>query len=95
MILSENCLGILGQTSNKTHKFDLIGKAGKSRALGIRPSVRGVAMNPCDHPHGGGEGKKSPPSGQRSPWGWLTKGTPSLNKLYNKRKKKQYKEIKT
>ena len=49
------------------HKFDNLKKAGNSRALGIRPTVRGVAMNPCDHPHGGGEGKKSPPSGQVSP----------------------------
>lgn len=94
MNLSQKCLAILGQVSNKNHKFDIIGKAGKSRALGKRPSVRGVAMNPCDHPHGGGEGKKSPPSGQRSPWGWLTKGTPTLKKLYNKRKKKLYKDIK-
>jgi large subunit ribosomal protein L2 len=49
------------------HKFTLLKKAGKSRALGVRPTVRGVAMNPCDHPHGGGEGRKSPPSGQLSP----------------------------
>jgi len=44
-----------------------INKAGKNRTLGKKPVVRGVAMNPCDHPHGGGEGKKSPPSAQRSP----------------------------
>jgi large subunit ribosomal protein L2 len=73
------------------HRFEIIKKAGRSRSMGIRPSVRGVAMNPCDHPHGGGEGKKSPPSGQRSPWGWLTKGTPSLKKLVEKKRKKLYK----
>jgi len=44
-----------------------LGKAGRSRALGIRPTVRGVIMNPCDHPHGGGEGRGSPPSAQKSP----------------------------
>jgi len=43
-------------------------------------------MNSCDHPHGGGEGKKSPPSGQKSPWGWLTKNTPSLKKIKDKKK---------
>jgi large subunit ribosomal protein L2 len=49
------------------HRFVNLKKAGVSRSAGIKPTVRGVAMNPCDHPHGGGEGKKSPPSGQRSP----------------------------
>ena len=42
--------------------------------MGIRPTVRGVAKNPCDHPHGGGNGKKSTPASPRSPWGWITKG---------------------
>lgn len=54
-------MAVFGIVSNSRHKFDIIGKAGKNRALGFRPSVRGVAKNPCDHPHGGGEGKKSPP----------------------------------
>lgn len=88
------CLATLGIVSNIQHKFDCLKKAGKSWSLGKRPKVRGVAMNPCDHPHGGGEGKKSPPSSQRSPWGWLTKGTPSLKKKYDKKKKKLYKEVK-
>ncbi len=83
-----------GCVSNIKHKFYNLKKAGKSWSLGVRPKVRGVAMNPCDHPHGGGEGKKSPPSAQRSPWGWLTKGSPSLKKKYNKKKKKLYKNIK-
>jgi large subunit ribosomal protein L2 len=94
IIISNKCLGIFGRVSNKTHKLENINKAGKNRALGKRPTVRGVAMNPCDHPHGGGEGKKSPPSAQKSPWGWLTKGTPSKIKLYDKIKKKIYKSIK-
>lgn len=72
----------IGIVSNASHKFSRIKKAGIVRSRGIRPTVRGVAMNPCDHPHGGGEGRKSPPAGQRSPWGWLTKGTPTLRKKY-------------
>lgn len=57
----------IGQVSNSMHKFLSYKKAGVMRALGIRPTVRGVAMNPCDHPHGGGEGRKSPPAAARSP----------------------------
>jgi large subunit ribosomal protein L2 len=93
LILSKYCLGTVGNISNMKHKFDKKKKAGVNRNLGIRPTVRGVAMNPCDHPHGGGEGRKSPPSGQRSPWGWLTKGTSSLQKKYQKKKKKLFKEL--
>jgi large subunit ribosomal protein L2 len=93
MKILNNCLASLGNVSNMKHKFDIIGKAGKSWALGKRPKVRGVAMNPCDHPHGGGEGKKSSPAAPRSPWGWLTKGTPSLKKKYEKKKKILYKKL--
>jgi large subunit ribosomal protein L2 len=57
----------LGSSSNVLHCFNRIGKAGKVRSLGIRPTVRGVAMNPCDHPHGGGEGRKSPLFSPKSP----------------------------
>lgn len=60
-------MGVLGISSNVSHKFSNIGKAGKSRALGIRPTVRGVIKNPCDHPHGGGEGRGSPPAAAVSP----------------------------
>lgn len=67
MILSQHCIATIGNVSNMKHRFNVIRKAGLSRSYGIRPTVRGVAMNPCDHPHGGGEGRKSPPSGQRSP----------------------------
>lgn len=93
LILSKYCIATIGNVSNMKHKFIILKKAGISRSLGIRPTVRGVAMNPCDHPHGGGEGKKSPPSGQRSPWGWLTKGTPTLTKKHQKKKKKLYKYL--
>jgi len=69
------CRATIGQLGNIEHEIIRIGKAGKSRWLGIRPTVRGLAMNPVDHPHGGGEGK----SGQGnphpvSPWGQPTKG---------------------
>ncbi len=70
-----NCYATVGQVGNEEHESILIGKAGRSRWLGRRPHTRGLAMNPHDHPHGGGEGK----SGQGnphpvSPWGWQTKG---------------------
>ncbi len=67
-----NCF--FGTVSNKECKFLNLGKAGRSRWLGIRPSVRGIAMNPVDHPHGGGEGRKSGKVCATSPWGKLTKG---------------------
>ena len=81
-----NCRATIGQLGNIEHEIIRIGKAGKSRWLGIRPTVRGLAMNPVDHPHGGGEGK----SGQGnphpvSPWGKKTKGlTTRVNKRTDK-----------
>ena len=77
------CRATIGQLGNIEHEIVRIGKAGKSRWLGIRPTVRGLAMNPVDHPHGGGEGK----SGQGnphpvSPWGQNAKG---LKTRHNKR----------
>ncbi len=80
------CRATVGQLGNIDHEIIRVGKAGKSRWLGIRPTVRGLAMNPVDHPHGGGEGK----SGQGnphpvSPWGQKTKGlTTRTNKRTNK-----------
>jgi large subunit ribosomal protein L2 len=70
-----DCRATLGELANDEHNLRQYGKAGAKRWLGIRPTVRGLAMNPVDHPHGGGEGK----SGQGnphpvSPWGWNTKG---------------------
>ena len=93
LIISKYCIAAIGLMSNSKHKFKNLIKAGNSRKMGIRPTVRGVAMNPHDHPHGGGEGKKSPPAGQLSPWAWLTKGTPSLKKKWQIKKKKLYKYI--
>ncbi len=68
------CRATIGQVSNAEHMNIAIGKAGRSRWLGIRPTVRGVAMNPIDHPHGGGEGKTSGGGHPRTPWGMPTKG---------------------
>jgi len=72
MVLSR-CLATIGTTSNPDHFNITIGKAGRSRWLGIRPQTRGVAMNPIDHPMGGGEGKASG-GHPRSPWGQASKG---------------------
>lgn len=63
----------IGVISNVEHQTIVIGKAGHSRALGKRSVVRGVAMNPVDHPHGGGQGKTSGGPKPLSPWGKLTK----------------------
>lgn len=68
------CRATIGEVGNSDHANISIGKAGRSRWLGIRPSVRGVAMNPVDHPHGGGEGKTSGGRHPISPWGIPTKG---------------------
>lgn len=68
------CMATIGAVSNPDHQNRVIGKAGRSRWLGIRPSVRGVAMNPVDHPHGGGEGKTSGGRHPVTPWGKKTKG---------------------
>ncbi len=69
-----NCYATIGQVSNSDHVNISIGKAGRSRWLGRRPHVRGVAMNPVDHPMGGGEGKSSGGRHPVSPWGQLAKG---------------------
>ena len=68
MILAE-CRATVGQVGNEQHELINIGKAGRSRWLGKRPTVRGSVMNPNDHPHGGGEGKTSGGRHPVSPWG--------------------------
>jgi large subunit ribosomal protein L2 len=68
------CKATIGVVSNNDHNLRSLGKAGASRWRGIRPTVRGVAMNPVDHPHGGGEGKTSGGRHPVSPWGVSTKG---------------------
>ena len=69
-----DCRATLGEVSNSEHSLCSLGKAGASRWRGIRPTVRGVAMNPVDHPHGGGEGRTSGGRHPVSPWGMPTKG---------------------
>ena len=68
------CRATLGEVSNSEHNLRSLGKAGASRWRGIKPTVRGVVMNPVDHPHGGGEGKTSGGRHPVSPWGLPTKG---------------------
>jgi len=69
-----DCRATIGEVGNEEHSLRSIGKAGAIRWRGIRPTVRGVAMNPIDHPHGGGEGKTAAGRDPVSPWGVLTKG---------------------
>jgi large subunit ribosomal protein L2 len=69
-----NCRATVGEIGNDEHNLRKLGKAGASRWRGVRPTVRGVAMNPVDHPHGGGEGRTSGGRHPVSPWGMPTKG---------------------
>lgn len=80
-----NCKATIGQIGNVIHENISLGKAGRKRWLGIRPSVRGVAMNPVDHPMGGGEGRSSGGRHPCSPWGKLAKGYKTRNKRKSKR----------
>jgi large subunit ribosomal protein L2 len=77
------CMATVGQVGHSDRDDRSLGKAGRNRWLGRRPSVRGVAMNPVDHPHGGGEGKTSGGGGKgshpRTPWGKITKGKKTRN----------------
>jgi large subunit ribosomal protein L2 len=90
-VLSD-CRATIGSVSNPEHSLRSIGKAGAKRWMGIRPSVRGVAMNPVDHPHGGGEGKTSGGRHPVTPWGVPTKGyktrkkTKSSNRMIVRRR---------
>lgn len=69
-----NCRATIGEVGNEEHFLESIGKAGRVRWRGIRPTVRGVAMNPIDHPHGGGEGRTAAAQAPVSPWGVMCKG---------------------
>lgn len=80
-LIKETCRATLGEVSNAEHNLRVEGKAGRKRWKGIRPTVRGTAMNPVDHPHGGGEGKHNGYIPQ-TPWSMQTKG-------YRTRKKKK------
>jgi len=75
------CHATIGQVGNIEHNLISLGKAGRKRWMGIRSTVRGTVMNPCDHPHGGGEGKnKTAGRHPVSPWGVLAKGGKTRSK---------------
>ena len=78
--VSAECYATIGQVGNLEHENISLGKAGRKRWKGIRPTVRGVAMNPVDHPMGGGEGRSSGGGHPVTPWGQLTKGKKTRNK---------------
>jgi large subunit ribosomal protein L2 len=84
-MVPDGCMATVGAVSNPDHMNEVLGKAGRNRLRGRRPHVRGVAMNPIDHPHGGGEGKSSGGRHPVSPWGQPTKGHKTRsNKTTNK-----------
>ena len=87
-MVRKECLATIGVLGNAEFKNLKIGKAGRARHLGIRPTVRGVTMNPCDHPHGGGEGKTGPGGNPKTPW-----GKPALGRKTRKVKKASSKLI--
>ena len=78
-LVNKNCLATIGVVSNSDNKNIKLGKAGRKRYLGFRPKVRGVVMNPVDHPHGGGEGRTSGGRHPVTPWGKSTKGKKTRN----------------
>jgi len=84
-MVRQECMATVGAVSNPDNQNTNLGKAGRKRWLGIRPTVRGVAMNPVDHPHGGGEGRTSGGRHPVTPWGKGTKGNKTRkNKRTNK-----------
>lgn len=95
-LLSANCKATIGQVGNIEHENITIGKAGRTRWMGIRPTNRGVATNPCDHPHGGGESKATPGRPSCSPtgkpaYGFKTRNKRKSNKFIVTRRKKKNK----
>lgn len=93
-MVRKECLATIGVLGNAEFKNLKIGKAGRKRHMGIKPTVRGVTMNPCDHPHGGGEGKTGPGGNPKTPWGKPALGRKTRNvkkassKLIVRRRKK-------
>ncbi|MEX0939996.1 MAG: 50S ribosomal protein L2 [Candidatus Babeliales bacterium] len=90
-MVHQNCWATVGVLGNAEYKNIVLGKAGRTRHMGIRPTVRGMAMNPIDHPHGGGEGRSKSGSHPVSPWGKGSKGTRTRtrkNPLIIRRRKK-------
>jgi large subunit ribosomal protein L2 len=91
--ISLNCFATCGKISKAIYNCDSFGSAGKMRAFGFRPKVRGVAKNPCDHPHGGGNGKKSKPAIPVNAWGRFNKWRPTKNTKNDYLKRKIFKFI--
>ena len=93
-MIRKECMATIGSLGNSEFKNLKIGKAGRKRYMGVRPTVRGVTMNPCDHPHGGGEGKTGPGGNPKTPWGKPALGYKTRNpkkassKLIVRRRKK-------
>ncbi len=93
-LIHKECMATIGEVGNSEHQLESIGKAGRARHMGRRPHVRGSVMNPCDHPHGGGEGRA--PIGRKSPvtpWGkptlgYKTRGKKQSDKFIVRRRKK-------
>ena len=92
-MVRKECVATIGVLGNHEFKNIKIGKAGRKRYMGVKPTVRGVTMNPCDHPHGGGEGKTGPGGNPKTPWGKpalgqkTRKSTKASNKLIVRRRK--------
>merc|ERR1739845_179154 len=82
-LVNKKCYATFGQVGNVAHKFLSIGKAGRNRWLGKRPKVRGVAKNPVDHPHGGGEGRTGVGRTPKTPWGKVALCRKTRDPLYS------------
>src|SRR5207253_1912402 len=76
----KDCVATVGEIGNFEHKDELIGRAGRNRLMGIRPTVRGTAQNPRSHPHGGGEGRSGEGMHPKTPWGKSARGTKTRQK---------------
>jgi len=86
-LINSNCIATIGQVGNQDHKNQKLGKAGRKRLMGIRPTVRGTAQHPGSHPHGGGEGRTGVGlKYSKTPWGQIARGkkTRKSNKVTNK-----------
>jgi large subunit ribosomal protein L2 len=80
-IISKECYATIGQVSNFEHNSYEVGKAGRKRWMGVRPTVRGTVMNPVDHPHGGGEGRQPLGMNPKTPWGKPAMGKKTRKKF--------------
>jgi len=94
MELSINCIASMGSIASIYYNDIVIGKAGKNRAFGLRPKVRGVAKNPCDHPHGGGNGKKGKPTVPSNAFHTVFKWKHTKNTKNDILKRRLYKKLK-